>query len=303
MRPFKVDFFVVGAARCGTTSLYNYLNQHPEIFLPNIKELNHFSGVESKEHTDYKRPKNDQEYHTKIIKSPEIYRELFNKANQQQLKGDISPSYLSNRTTAQRIFEHNPEAKIIISLRNPVHRAFSHYAMNFGVGYDRHESFEEALKAKREHIWGGGNSYLELSSYYELVKSYYDLFDKKNIHLIIFEDWIKSKEKALKEIFEFLSIDSNIEIDHKTKHNVKVAYKNLKVLNFLRNKHIKRVIGFFGFNKTKDKIKSTLFKKGEFTIELSSDTEKELMEHFSSDIKNLEQLIDIPLIEKWKFEE
>ena len=104
MKPFRVDFFVVGAARCGTTSLYNYLNQHPEIFLPKIKELNHFSEVESSEQSDYKKPKNDQEYHTKIIKSSEIYKGLFNDAKENHVKGDISPSYLSNSTTAQRLF-------------------------------------------------------------------------------------------------------------------------------------------------------------------------------------------------------
>jgi hypothetical protein len=302
MKSFKVDFFVVGAARCGTTSLYNYLNQHPDIFLPNIKELNHFSEVESKERSDYKKPKTDQDYHTKIIKLFEDYKRLFKNAKENQLKGDISPSYLSNNNTAQRIFKHNPNAKIIISLRNPVQRAFSHYAMNFGVGYDRHESFEEALKAKREHIWGGGNLYLEWSSYYELVKSYYDLFDKKNIHLIIFEDWTKNKEKALGEIFNFLGIDSKMVINHKTKHNEKVAYKNIKILNFLRNKYIKRIVGLFVFNKTKDKIKGKLFKKEEFKMRLNPGTEKRLKDHFLTDVKNLEQLIDIPLMKKWNME-
>jgi hypothetical protein len=299
MRPFKVDFFVVGAARCGTTSLYNYLNQHPEIFLPKIKELNHFSEVESRERSDYKKPKKDKEYHTKIIKSPEIYESLFKNAKENQLKGDISPSYLSNSTTAQRIFDHNPEAKIIISLRNPVHRAFSHYAMNYGVGYDRNISFEKALRDNKVKIWGGGNLYLELSAYHKYVKSYYDIFDSRNIHLMVFEDWTKNKEKALKEALDFLGIDPNIQIDHETRHNEKVLYKNLKILNFLRSKYIKRIVEFFLFNKAKVKIKGKLFKKENFNMKLDPVTEKELMKHFSQDIKALEQLTGVPLMKKW----
>ena len=114
--------------------------------------------------------------------------------------------------------------------------------MNYGVGYDRNESFEEALKAKRETIWGGGNLYLELSRYYEFVKSYYDLFDEKNIHVMIFEDWTKNKERTLSKIFDFLGIDTKVVIEHKIKHNVKVGYKNLKILNLLRNQYIKSII-------------------------------------------------------------
>jgi len=299
MKPFKVDFFVVGAARCGTTSLYNYLNQHPEIFLPNIKELNHFSGVESKEHSDYKKPKSDQEYHTKIIKSPEIYKSLFDNAKEEQQRGDISPSYLSNNTTAQRIFDHNPDAKIIISLRNPVQRAFSHYVMNFGVGYDRNESFEEALKANREQIWGGGNLYLELSNYLRPVESYYQLFNKKNIHLLIFEEWTKNKDRTMEGIFDFLGVDSGFNVNHDIKHNEKVAYKNIRTLNVLRNKYIKNFIEVFLFTKAKDRIKSKWFKKDNFDMHLSPKTEKELNNSFIDEVEQLEHLVGITLLKKW----
>jgi hypothetical protein len=303
MKSFKVDFFVVGAARCGTTSLYNYLNQHPEIFLPNIKELNHFSEVESKELSDYKKPKKDREYHTKIIKSYEIYKGLYKNARENQLKGDISPSYLSNTTTAQRIFNHNPDAKIIISLRNPIHRAFSHYAMNFGVGYDLNESFEKSLKAKKKQIWGGGNQYLELSNYFKPVESYYRHFDFKKIHLMIFEEWTRDKDSSLRNILEFLGVDKDTYINHNIKHNEKVAYKNIKTLNVLRNKYIKSFIDTFLLSKAKEKLKSKWFKKDEFDMRLSTETENELKDYFREEVERLEQLVKIPLIKTWKFKQ
>ena len=111
MESFAVDFFVVGAARSGTTSLHNYLGQHPEIFLSEVKELNHFSQVESNDHSDYKAPKKGESYHTKIIKSFELYQSLFSEAKSNQIKGDVSPSYLMGN--------RNGRAEFISITRNP----------------------------------------------------------------------------------------------------------------------------------------------------------------------------------------
>jgi len=302
MKAFQVDFFVVGAARCGTTSLYNYLNQHPQIYLPNIKELNYFSNVESKDYSVYKKPYKNEHYHTKIIKSYDIYKGLFESANDNQVKGDISPSYFWDMQTAQRIFEHNPNAKIIISLRNPVYRAFSHYIMNFGIGHEKHNSFDEALKAKRKPIWGGGNLYLELSSYYDPVISYYKLFKKENIHLLIFEDWTENKDETLFEIFDFLDVKNQFMVNHSVKHNEKVAYKNIKTLNLLRTRFIKSFLELFVSTRTKDHLKGKLFNKNDFNIKLDPDLKIKLKEYFKNDVQQLQEFLGISLMLKWELE-
>lgn len=302
MKAFQVDFFVVGAARCGTTSLYNYLNQHPQIYLPNIKELNYFSNVESKDYSVYKKPNKNEHYHTKIIKSYDIYKGLFESANDNQVKGDISPSYFWDIQTAQRIFEHNPNAKIIISLRNPVYRAFSHYVMNFGIGHEKHNSFDKALKAKRKPIWGGGNLYLELSSYYDPVISYYKLFKKENIHLLIFEDWTENKDNTLFEIFDFLDVNDQFMVNHSVKHNEKVAYKNIKTLNLLRTRFIKSFLELFVSTRTKDHLKGKLFNKNDFNIKLDPDLKIKLKEYFKNDVQQLQEFLGISLMRKWDLE-
>jgi len=299
MNSFKVDFFVVGAARCGTTSLYNYLVQHPEIYLPKIKELNYFSEVESKDLSLYDSPKKNHFYHTKIIKLSSVYENLFAEASKNQVKGDISPSYMWDQNTAQKIYDHNPDAKIIISLRNPVARAFSHYVMNYGIGQETHTSFREALKAPKENIWGGGNLYLELSEYYQAIKPYFDKFKKENIKLLIFEDWVKEKDETLSEIFSFLNINDQFKVSHDVDKNQKVAYKNIKALNVLRSPRIKKVIDFFLLESVKDKLKSKLFKKEGVSIKIDSELEKDLSEKFKPQIKQLEQLIQIDLFNKW----
>lgn len=302
MKQDKVDFFVVGAARSGTTSLYNYLIQHPEIYLTKIKELNYFSEVESKDLSLYDKPEKNQFYHTKIIKSANTYEKLFEAANSNQLKGDISPSYMWDKNTAQRIYNYNPNAKIIISLRNPVHRAFSHYVMNFGIGQETNLTFKEALNAPKENIWGGGNLYIELGEYYEAIKPYYKYFKPKNIKLLVFEDWTTQKEKTLEDLFSFLEIDTTFKVSHEVDKNQKVAYKNIKTLNLLRNPKIKKIIEFFLFDSLKDSLKTKLFKKEDFSIELDPKTQSELEEYFKPQVEKLNQLLNRNLLEKWNLE-
>lgn len=301
MEDFKVDFFVVGAARSGTTSLYNYLKQHPDLFLPNIKELNYFSKVESNQPQDYDKPKKDVLYHTKIISSAKVYRDLYKEATAKQFKGDISPSYLWDTVTAQRIFDHNPEAKILVTLRDPVERAFSHYFMNLSVGYDAEPTFEKAILAKERRIWGGGNLYLEWSRYYQSLRSYYELFPKEQIKVLIFEDWTKKKRETLQDIFHFLKVDPLQEIDFSDRFNQKVGYKNIKTLNFFRKKLVRNWVDPVLPQPMKDRLKNTLFQKHEIAVELDLHVKEKLKNQFKEEVQLLEALTELPLLEKWGY--
>ncbi len=301
MESFAVDFFVVGAARSGTTSLYNYLKQHPEVFLSDVKELNHFSQVESNDHSDYKTPKKGESYHTKIIKSYEVYESLFSEAGDHQKTGDVSPSYLWGTDTAKRIQKHNPNAKIIITLRNPVERAFSHYVMNYGVGYDKISNFGDALNAKQDRVWGGGNLYVAWSTYFDAVKSYYDAFPKDSIKLLIFEDWTQEKDETLKDLFELVGVAPHFKIDHTIRHNKKVAYKHIGLLNFIRGRFIKGAIKTILPENLRERIKNRFFAGGDLDLNLEVSTRKKLEDHFRQDVMQLQQLTGIPLLEKWGF--
>ena len=112
---------------------------------------------------------------------------------------------------------------------------------------------EKALNAKKEQVWGGGNQYLELSNYLKPIESYYKSFDKKNIHLMIFEEWTRDKDKAMRDLFDFLGVDKGFDINHDIKHNEKVAYKNIRTLNLLRSKYIKNLIDTFLYSGAKEK--------------------------------------------------
>ena len=173
--------------------------------------------------------------------------------------------------------------------------------MNYSVGYDRESDFGKALKAPLDRVWGGGNLYLEWSTYFEAVKSYFDVFPKERIKLLIFEDWTKEKDAMLKDLFQFLKIDETFHVDHTIQHNQKVAYKNIGVLNFLRGRYIKETIKGILPGRFRDWAKRKFFTSEEMDITLNDGLRKELMGHFAEDVRQLEELTSIPFLQKWGF--
>ena len=138
----KVDFFIVGAPKAGTTSLYYYLNEHPEIEMSTQKETDFFSDSAIQKQGLY--------YGKNRIDTEEKYNGLFNTQKKDVIFGEGSVSYLFYPTVAQEIKAYNPIAKIIIMLRNPIDRAFSHYLMDYRLGLVS-DSFEDIINKKSKH--------------------------------------------------------------------------------------------------------------------------------------------------------
>ena len=284
-----IDFFLIGAARCGTTTLYNYLNNCDDIFLPSVKEPNFFSDVDSPKTEDYKLPVPGEKHHAKIINDVNVYNMLYAYALETQLKGDTSPSYVWDTNVAKKLFTHNPEAKIIISLRHPIDRAYSHYIMNHYTGVDNENTFEEALKAPINSIWGSCNQYLEMGLYYNQVKAYFDVFPKEQIKILIYEDWINNLELEIKGLFEFLGLAAVDSIFDKTVESNKIQLvKKKALLNFLRQNKIKALIKNLISQKRVNTLKAYFFNDNSKEIEkIKPDLRQELILKFKEDIKNL----------------
>ena len=299
MKHRLVDFFVIGVARGGTTSLYNYLQQHVGIFLPTVKECNYFSRVESLDKEAYESPLAGKEYHMKIIRSETVYNELFLTAESEQLKGEVSPSYLWDTNTASRIFEYNKEAKIIVSLRNPIERAFSHYLMHVHTGHEKAATFEEAITQERNATWGGGNMYLEMSMYFTQLKPYFDLFGKGQIRVLIQEEWTQHSGETMNDIFRFLGVTTMECERNEAAFNASKQLKNKGLLDVLRSEKIKNSLRKIVPEKARDKIKEKLFYKDGPKATLDSSTYEELKAYFKEDIKQTEALTGLKLSEKW----
>lgn len=192
----SVDFFVVGAPKCGTSSLFDYLRISKEIFLPSSKELHYFS-----------QPEVFNSYYNlrSIPKTLDKYHENFSLANDSQLCGDISPSYLSSIGCAKAIFDYNPNSKIIIMLRDPVDRAVSHYLMDKRFGLVD-VSLLEILKNPfdyplyyREYVHNG--------KYYSHIKNYLEYFSPSEVLVTDFELLRTNPSDLLAAVLNFLGIE------------------------------------------------------------------------------------------------
>jgi len=204
---FKVDFFCVGVAKAGTTTLHDLLSLQEEIRLPKRKETNFFSfGHLGK--PSFTGPLDNSSVNETTITSIEEYVSDFDN-EQGSLIGEICPSYVL-AGSADNIFKHNPNAKIIILLREPVSRAYSNFQHLVRDGRER-GSFEEALASEDERLEKGWEWFWGLkqnSRYYHVVKEYMDTFGNENVKVVLFEDFIKDQETHLKMIMEFIGLDA-----------------------------------------------------------------------------------------------
>jgi len=169
------NFFIIGASKSGTTTLYLYLEKTKDIFMSSIKEPLFFAPSLYK----YKR--------FAAIKNQKEYLSLFKGVKNEKVVGEASSQYLTDSESPHLIHAKIPEAKIIMILRNPIHRTYSHYLHNIRNGSEKF-SFREAinLELEKKDETNVHRHYLAGSLYQNSVKKYLDLFGQKNVKILIF---------------------------------------------------------------------------------------------------------------------
>jgi hypothetical protein len=197
MDDVRPNFFVVGAPRAGTTTLYNYLRQHPDIYVPKQKELHYFT----REHaaSSYYRPP--------VIRTECEYLRHFSARKGQSLAGDFSPSYLYFEAAAKEILRFSSDARIIIVLRNPTERTISHYLMDVSKGLqDKPLSTFYARTAENRPFHF---EYVGASLYADGVARYRRLFGPDRVHVIVAEELWANAQSTIAEALRFLGADPN----------------------------------------------------------------------------------------------
>jgi hypothetical protein len=194
--------FLVGAAKAGTTSLWFYLSQHPDIFMAPTKEPHYFSQI---------RPAPRLAMFFPHITTTDDYLALFQGRRTERVVGEASTSYLWDERVPARIKAVSPEARVLIILRDPVARAHSHYWNDAAEGIDK-RSFLAALQQDLHDpvaAWGVSSLYLQAGLYAESVARYMDLFPGR-VHVVFFEEFISDMRGHMRDVFSFLGVDPSV---------------------------------------------------------------------------------------------
>jgi hypothetical protein len=205
------NFFLVGAPRAGTTSLWHYLRSHPDIYMPPS-----LAGKEPSYFCDLTPP------WARAYRTFDTYLSLFGGAKRQRAIGDASTNYLVAPESAGRIHAQYPDAKILVILRNPAERAFSTYRFLASLGLETATTFEKGLaleprrtadeRFKREtELLYYAYLYFQSSLYGEQLERYYRLFPPEQIHVVLQEDLRKEPLKTVQAMYSFLGVDPAFE--------------------------------------------------------------------------------------------
>lgn len=199
------DFIIIGVQKGGTSSLYFYLSQHPQINASKVKEIHFFDNNYSKGIDWYTNHFPAKNFLTK------------------ELTGEASPYYIFHPLVPERIYNSFPNVKLIVMLRDPIDRAYSHFNMQKKRGIENNSSFEEAIKMESDRIKGEYEkikdiqnynsynyqkfSYLERSKYFQQLIIWLKFFPQKQFLFIKSEDFFCNPYLVLKEVYDFLGVN------------------------------------------------------------------------------------------------
>jgi hypothetical protein len=288
------NFLIIGAAKSGTSSLHNYLNQHPQVFMPSYNK----EGMKVKEPRFLIKDLVQHRLHNGIWTFEE-YQSLFADVKDEKAIGESTVLYLYYYKHAINNIKHylGEDVKIIIMLRNPADRAYSAF-QHVSRGFKESNSFEKSLEIEEGRMEREENltpmvMYKGMGMYFEMVKAYKESF--KNVHIIFYEDFRDNIEFEMNKIYNFLEILNNIEINLVTRHNVGgKRWKNEKMKHiFMKNSLIKSILKFVLPKKFREEIHNHLVNASTNKVmPMRDETRKALNDYFKQDIKNLSKLLN-----------
>lgn len=285
------NFLVVGAAKSGTTSLYHLLGQHPEIYMSPEKEPEYFSF--QNEPVNFIGPGN-RPLNAGIITDNAEYLALFEGVTGETTIGECSTSYLFLPQAAVNIHTALPHCRIIIILRQPAERTYSHY-LDHVMSLNEALSFEEALAAepeRRAQNWRWGYQYSGHSRYYQQVKRYYDRFGERNVLVCLFERLQTEPRNLMADIYRFLGVDDAFRPNVGVVHNPSGQPRRMRFQKFLMESNpvktgLKRLVP----PPLREYLRRWLLKTNLQRTALDPQTRHRLVELFREDVLALQGLI------------
>jgi len=306
----KSNTFIVGAPKCGTTSLYTWLKQHPDVFMPEyIKEPGYFC-------TDFhEESKQNNSFDYFAAPTEEKYKELFQDAAGHDIIGEASAMYLHSEVTAENIAEFNPQAKIIIMLRVPVQQMHSFYYQSVKTGMETATSFRQALKLQDKRAEGqnlpknrypSSYQYFDIANYHKQIERFYDSFPESQIKVVLLDDMKKDAEKVYTETLRFLGLDIPSNKPSLSNANPGKVPRSMLINNLIKNpgfgtkKFVKKLLPEKAKRNVKGFLNTFLVKDGG-RPKLDQKLRQRLKRQHKENVEITSELIDRDLVTKWGY--
>ncbi|MFT6939897.1 MAG: hypothetical protein ACJASN_001386 [Cyclobacteriaceae bacterium] len=292
------NFLVIGAGKSGTTSLYEYLNSHLEVFMSPIKETNFFA-LENEKLVPPSEDKDQMFHYPWSVTDFEAYKALFKDVKNEKAIGEVSPMYLYNENAAHNIKSKIPNVKLIAMLRQPVDRLYSRFMHLARENRTPTAHFIDALD--QESIWWKRNDLVQEGFYAAHLQKYFQLFPSEQIKVILYDDFRKDPIAVMQEVYAFVGVDPLAEYECTEEFNVSglIKSKNIDLL-IGQNSLLKRAISSYtpGLSKilaSNQVVKSVVNRLRNKNLEkprLSNELKKRINDEiYTSDILKLEKLI------------
>ncbi len=194
------NFFIAGAPKSGTSSLYAYLQDVPGIFMSKVKEPNYFSRMVM-----------DDDHPYRPIRDEQQYLRLFADAGTARVIGEASPTYLADPGAPALIDRTVPGARVLVSLRDPVERAYSHYLMMLNNGSARGsflQEFQRGLELQDDRRVPLLRP--DVGLYHDQVRRFRDVFGDARFKVLVFEEFIADVPGTLQQVLAFLGIERDL---------------------------------------------------------------------------------------------
>lgn len=293
------NFLVIGAARSGSTALFDYLSQHPDIYTSDPKEPHFFAFMGTR--PAFRGPGDDETINRHAVTEEGAYRALFRDARGARAVGEGSVSYLYYPCAPKNIERTVPDVRLICILRNPADRAHSAYQYVRARTYEPLPDFRQALAREEERIEAGWHHiwhYRRMGRYHEQLRRFYRAFDPTQIRVYRFEEFARDPKPVLRDCFEFLGVDPALRLRRKPVTVPSGEPRSKALQSFLLEsppgkEAVKRLIPGEIRRWLSGRIRKANLKKAP----LDPDVRQELLEYYREGIEKLEDLTGQPFTE------
>lgn len=278
------NFLVLGANKAGTTSLYRYLGQHPDVFVSPVKEPSYFTkgGTTAPDPATLGARARRPDPH--VTRTLDEYLALFEGARGESAVGEASTAYLASPVAPERIRREIPGVKMVAVLRNPLDRAFSAYAMHVQWGMEE-RPFADLIDTELAGgvAQGRRTHYVATGCYGEQLPRYLDRFPQEQLRVYLYEDFQSDPAGVMRDLYGFLAVDESFEPDLTERRNVSRAPSRVDRLPA----PVRRLRAL-----VPAPVRRRVRARATAPLEFPESTRRQLVERFRTDIAETSRLID-----------